>query len=183
MKYKSTKISFYLNCKLMDWVLYNDNPALKGFHGTSEWLLASHNIHVKILHLFLQDVPFLMQGRRPSSPLFSPCIYGNFYMFEIWCFLYFLGIFLTHVRSVLQICRNQPIDFNYVLMAWFLNNVNTGLKWVKENLTGCLNITPIWKPYFVSGERFFTSATQVRKLSSCFHSVLMGCFLSYISKA
>ena len=106
MKYKSTKISFYLNCKLMDWVLYNDNPALKGFHGTSEWLLASHNIHVKILHLFLQDVPFLMQGRRPSSPLFSPCIYGNFYMFEIWCFLYLLGIFITHVRSVLQICRN-----------------------------------------------------------------------------
>ena len=72
MKYKYTQISFYLNCKLMDWVLYNNNSVLKGFHGISEWLLACHNIHVEILHLFQQDVPFLMQHRPQSSPLFSP---------------------------------------------------------------------------------------------------------------
>ena len=72
MKYKYKQISFYLNCKLMDWVLYNNNSVLKGFHGISEWLLACHNIHVEILHLFQQDVPFLMQHRRQSSPLFSP---------------------------------------------------------------------------------------------------------------
>ena len=59
MKYKYKQISFYLNCKLMDWVLYN-NSVLNGFHGISEWLLACHSIHVEILHLFQQDVPFLM---------------------------------------------------------------------------------------------------------------------------
>ena len=69
----------------MDRVLYNDNSVLKGFHGTSEWLLACHNIHVEILQLFQQDVPFLMQHRHQSSPLFSPCFCVDFYMFEIWC--------------------------------------------------------------------------------------------------
>ena len=159
MKYKYTEISFYLNCKLMDWVLYNDNSVLKGFHGTSEWLLACHNIYVEILHMFQQDVPFLTQHRRQSSPLFSPCFCGDFFMFEMWCFSYLLGIFLTHFRSVLSLCKNQPIDLNYLLMTWFLNNDNAGLKWVKENLTGCLDITPAWKPYLVSGKCFFSSAT------------------------
>ena len=83
---------FYLNCRLMDWVLYNDNSMLKRFHGTSEWLLACHNIHVENLYLFQQDFPFFMQYRRQSSPLFSPCFCGNFYIFEIWCFSYLLGI-------------------------------------------------------------------------------------------
>ena len=75
----------------MDWVLYNDNSVLKGFYGTSEWLLACHNIDVQILHLFQQDVPVLMQRRHQS--LFSPCFCGDFYMFEIWCFSYLLGNF------------------------------------------------------------------------------------------
>ena len=67
-----------------------------------------------------------MQDRRQSTPLFSHCFCGDFYMFEIWCFPYLLGIFLTHFRSVLLLWRNQPIDFNYLLMAWFLNNANAG---------------------------------------------------------
>ena len=167
----------------MEWVLYNENSVLKGFHGTSGWLLACHNIHVEILYLFQQDVPFLMQHGRQSSYLFSPSFCGDFYMIEIWCFSYLLGIFLTQFRSLLPLCRNQPINLNYLLMAWFLNNGNAGLKWVKENLTGCLDITPSWKPYLVPGKCFFSSATQVRKLSSRFHSVFMGYFLSYISKA
>ena len=88
MKYKYKQISFYLNCKLMDWVLYNNNSVLKGFHGISEWLLACHNIHVEILHLFQQDVPFLMQHRRQSSPLFSPWFWGDF--LHVWKLMFFL---------------------------------------------------------------------------------------------
>ena len=118
----------------------------------------------------------LMWHRRQSSPLFSPCFCGDFYIFEIWCFSYLLGIFLIHFSSVWPLCRNQPIDLNYLLMAWFLNNCNAWLKWIKENLTGGLDITTVWKPYLVSEKCFFSYAT-------CFHSVLMGCFLSYISKA
>ena len=162
MKYKYKEISFFMwtvFLKLMGWVLYDDNSILKGFHGTSEWLLACHNNHVEVLHLFQQDVPFLMQRRRQSSPLFSPCFCGDFYMFEIWCFSYLLGIFLTHFRSVLPLCRNQLIDLNYLLMAWFLNNGNAGLKWVKKNLSGWLDITPAGKPYLVSGKSFFSSET------------------------
>ena len=146
---------------------------LKGFCGTSEWLLACHNIHVKILHLFQQDVPSHVMQASEFSFVFT-C--GDFYIFEIWCFSYLLGIFLIHFRSVWPLCRNQPIDLNYLLMAWFLNNGNAWLKWVKENLTGGLDITSVWKPYLVSEKCFFSYAT-------CFHSVLMGCFLSYISKA
>ena len=130
------------------------------FHGKSEWLLlACHNIHVEILHLLQQDVPFLMQHRRQSSPLFSPCFCGDFYMFEIWCFSYLLGIVLTHFRLVLLLRRNQPIDLIYLLRVWFLSNGNAGLKWVKENLKGCLDKTPAWKPYLVSVKCFFSSAT------------------------
>ena len=36
----------------MNCVLYNDNSVLKGFHGTSEWLLEYHGIHVEVSHLF-----------------------------------------------------------------------------------------------------------------------------------
>ena len=116
---------------------------LKGFCGTSEWLLACHNIHVKILHLFQQDVPSHVMQASEFSFVFT-C--GDFYIFEIWCFSYLLGIFLIHFRSVWPLCRNQPIDLNYLLMAWFLNNGNAWLKWVKENLTGGLDITTVWKP-------------------------------------
>ena len=87
MKYKYKQISFYLNCKLMDWVLYN-NSVLNGFHGISEWLLACHSIHVEILHLFQQDVPFLMQHRRQSSPLFSPWFCRDF--LHVWKLMFFL---------------------------------------------------------------------------------------------
>ena len=83
----------------MDWVLYNDNSVLKGFHGTSEWLLACHNIHVEILHLLQQDVPFLMQHRRQSFPLFSPYFCGDFNVFEIWCFSYLLEIFFNPLQT------------------------------------------------------------------------------------
>ena len=114
MKYKYKQISFYLNCKLMDWVLYN-NSVLNGFHGISEWLLACHSIHVEVLHLFQQDVPFLMQHRRQSSALFHPDFVGTFYMFESWCFSYLLEIFLSHLRSVVPLRRNQPTDLNYLL--------------------------------------------------------------------
>ena len=40
--------------QLMDWVLCNNNSRAKRV------LLACNNIHVKILHLFQQDVPFLV---------------------------------------------------------------------------------------------------------------------------
>ena len=72
MKYKYKEMSFLFKLQIMDWVLYNDNFVLKGFHGIYEWLLAFHNIHVETLHLLQQDVPFLMKHRRQSSPLFSP---------------------------------------------------------------------------------------------------------------
>ena len=98
-------------------------------------------------------------GVRVLPPLFSPCFCGNFYMFEIWCVSYSLGIFLTHFRPVLLLRRNQPIDLNFLLMAWFLNNGNAGLKSVKENLTGCLDITTAWKPDLVSWKCFFSSPT------------------------
>ena len=88
-------------------------------------------------------------------------------------FLLVRNFFLTHFSRVLPLCRNQPIDLKCQLMAWFLNNGKAGLKWVKENLAGCLDITPAWKPYLVSGKCFFSSATWVKKLSSRFHSVLM----------
>ena len=88
----------------MDWVLYNDNSALKGFHGTSEWLVACRNIHVEVLHLFQQDFPFLMQHWYQSSPLFSPCFYGDFCMFEIRCF--------TTVFNILEHLYNIPTSKN-----------------------------------------------------------------------
>ena len=162
----------------MNCVLYNDNSVLKGFHGTSEWLLEYHGIHVEVSHLFQQDVSFLMQHRHQSSPLFSPCFWGDFYMFEIRCFTnvfvfwrflqfsYSLEIFLIHFNPVLPLCR--PVELNCILMSCFLNNDKIALKWVKENLTGWLNITPVWKPYLVSGKCFFSPAIQVRKFSSRF---------------
>ena len=52
-------------------------------------------------------------------------------------------------------------------------------KSVKENLTGCLDITPAWKPNLVSGKCFFFSTTDKKTL---LHYVLMGCFLSYIAE-
>ena len=122
-------------------------------------LLSCHNIHVEILHLFQQDVSSHMQHRRQSSLLFSPCFCRDFYMFEIWYFSYLLDFFLTHFRPVLPLFRNQPIDLNCLLMTWFLNNENAGLNLVKENLTGCLDITPTRKPYVVPGKCFFSSAT------------------------
>ena len=114
---------------------------------------------------------------------FHPVFVGTFTCFKFGVFSICQEFFLTHFRQVLPLCKNQPIDLNYLQNAWFLNNGNTGLKWVKVNLTGCLDLTLAWKPYLVSGECFFSSATQVKKLSPRFHSVLMGCFLSYISKA
>ena len=118
-------------------------------------------------------------------------------MFEIWCFttvlqifwsisIFFLLVrkiyFLTHLSEVVALCRNQPIKLNCLSMALFLYNGNTGLKWIKENLTGFLQITPTWKPYLVSGKCFHSPATQAWKFSWCFYSVLMGRFPSYISK-
>ena len=100
----------------------------------------------------------LMQHRHQSSPLFSLYFCEDFYMFEIWCFTTFLIFwristifllvrnFFKTLQSGLPLCRNQPIDLTCLLMAWFLNNGNAGLKWVKENLTVCLDITPAWKP-------------------------------------
>ena len=114
---------------------------------------------------------------------FHPVFVGTFTCLKFGVFPTCQEFALTHFRPVLLLCINQLIDLNYLLMAWFLNNVNAGLKWVKENLTACLDITTAWKPYLASGKYFFSFATQVRKLSSRFHSVLMGCFLSYISKA
>ena len=133
MKHKYKEMSFLFKLQIMDWVLYDDNFVLKGFHGISEWLLACHNIHVETLHLLQQDVPFVMKHRRQSSPLFSPCFCGDFCRFEIWCFSYLLGIFLNSVQISVAIMQKPPIDLNYLLMAWFLNNGNAGLKWVKEN--------------------------------------------------
>ena len=111
---------------------------------------------------------------------FHPVFVRTFTRLKFGVFPTCQEFFLTHFRPVLPLCRNQPTDLNYLLMVWFLNNGNVWQKWVKENLTGCLDITPAWKPYHVSEKCFFSSATQVRKLSSRFHSVLMGCFLSYI---
>ena len=122
----------------MDWVLYNGNSVLKGFHGTSEWLLACHNIHVEILHLFQQDVPFLMQRRHQSFPLFSPFVgtftclkFGVLQLFLIFwsistIFLLVRNFLLTHFSPVLPLCRNQPIDLKFLLMARFLNNETLG---------------------------------------------------------
>ena len=100
---------------------------------------------------------------------FHPVFEGDFYMFEIWCFttvlfwsisIIFLFVrkiyFLTHFTPVLPLCRNQPINLNCLLMAWFLYNGNPGLRWVRENLTGCLHITnPTWKSYLASETCFF----------------------------
>ena len=74
-------------------------------------------------------------------------------------FLFVTNFYLTHFSPVLPLCRNQSIDLNCLLMASFLNNGNAGLKWVKENLTGCLDITSAWEPYLVSGKCFSSSAT------------------------
>ena len=159
MKYKYKEIRFLFELQinilgLMCWQL-----CAKRVSWNIWMLLSCHNIHVEILHLFQQDVSSHMQHRRQSSLLFSPCFCRDFYMLEIWYFSYLLDFFLTHFRPVLPLFRNQPIDLNCLLMTWFLNNENTGLNLVKENLTGCLDITPTRKLYLVPGKCFFSSAT------------------------
>ena len=81
-------------------------------------------------------------------------------------FSYSLEILLIHFNPVLPLCR--PMELNCILMSWFLDNDKIGLKWVKKNLTGWLNLTPVWKPYLVSGKCFFSPAKKVRKFSSRF---------------
>ena len=111
------------------------------------------------------------------------------------CFQYF-GAFLyfNHLleRSVFKphpssdaINRNQPIDLNCLLIAWFLDNDNTRLKWVKKNLIGCLHITtPTWKPSFRETS-LFSRNTGVKTLltfSFCFNGRLSLTYIKDITR-
>ena len=91
--------------------------------------------------------------------------------------------FLTYFIPVFPLCRDQPIDLNCLLMAWFLYNGTAWLDCVKKKLSDCFHkTTPTWKPYVILGNCFFSPETQAWKFSSYFYSALMGRFFLHIGK-
>ena len=61
-----------------------------------------------------------------------------FWIISIFFLLVRKIYFLTHFSPVLSLCRNQAINLNCLLIAWFIYYSNAGLKWIIENLTSCL---------------------------------------------